>query len=106
MAAPGVTARFIDHAIASRGLVLMLCALLFALGAYSCLARPIEAYPNIAPLNIQIIPQWAGRSTLEIERQLTVPIETAVAGVPDVDSVRSGSLFGLSVVTIKFREGA
>jgi len=106
MTAPRMTSRFIDHAIASRGLVLLLCALLLALGGYSFRALPIEAYPNIAPLNIQIITQWAGRSTLEIERQLTIPIETAVAGVPDVDSVRSVSLFGLSVVTIKFREGA
>jgi cobalt-zinc-cadmium resistance protein CzcA len=104
--APGITARFIDHAIASRGLVLLLCALLLALGAYSFRALPIEAYPNIAPLNIQVITQWAGRSTLEIERQLTIPIETAIAGVPDVESVRSVSLFGLSVVTVKFREGA
>jgi cobalt-zinc-cadmium resistance protein CzcA len=106
MTAPGMTSRFIDHAIASRGLVLLLCVILLALGCYSFRALPIEAYPNIAPLNIQIITQWAGRSTLEIERQLTIPIETAVAGVPDVDSVRSVSLFGLSVVTIKFREGA
>jgi len=106
MTAPGLTSRFIDHAIASRGLVLLLCALLLGLGSYSFRALPIEAYPNIAPLNIQVITQWAGRSTLEIERQLTIPIETAVAGVPDVDSVRSVSLFGLSVVTIKLREGA
>jgi heavy metal efflux system protein len=87
-------------------LVFLLCVLLLAMGAYSFSSLPIEAYPNIAPLNIQIITQWAGRSTLEIERQLTIPIETSVAGVPDVDSVRSVSLFGLSVVTIKFREGA
>src|SRR6202042_2226112 len=106
MTAPGITARFIDHAIASRGLVFLLCALLLSLGIYSFRALPIEAYPNIAPLNIQIITQGAGRSTLEIERQLTIPIETAVAGVPDVGSIRSVSLFGLSVVTINFREGA
>ena len=105
MTAPGITSRFIDHAITSRGLVLFLCALLLALGAYSFQSLPIEAYPNIAPLNIQIITQWAGRSTLEIERQLTIPIETAVAGVPDVDSVRSVSLFGLSVVTDQVPRG-
>ena len=104
--ASGLTSRFIDQAIANRALVMLLCVLLLALGAYSFRTLPIEAYPNIAPLNIQIITQWAGRSTLEIERQLTIPIETSVAGVPDVDSVRSVSLFGLSVVTIKFREGA
>jgi cobalt-zinc-cadmium resistance protein CzcA len=106
MTGSGVTARFIDSAIASRALVLLLCTILLALGIYSFRSLPIEAYPNIAPLNIQVITQWAGRSTLEIERQLTIPIETAVAGVPDVDSIRSVSLFGLSVVTIKFREGA
>jgi len=106
MAGASFTERFVDHAITIRGLVFLVCGLLLALGAYSFRRLPIEAYPNIAPLNIQIITQWAGRSTLEIERQLTVPVETAMAGVPDVDSVRSVSLFGLSVVTVKFREGA
>ena len=106
MAGTSFTQRFVDHAITIRGLVFLLCALLLGLGAYAFRQLPIEAYPNIAPLNIQIITQWAGRSTLEIERQLTVPVETAMAGVPDVDSVRSVSLFGLSVVTVKFREGA
>jgi len=106
VAGTSFTQRFVDHAITIRGLVFLLCALLLGLGAYAFRQLPIEAYPNIAPLNIQIITQWAGRSTLEIERQLTVPVETAMAGVPDVDSVRSVSLFGLSVVTVKFREGA
>ena len=100
------TERFIQTAIGSRGFVFLLCALLTALGAWSFHRLPIEAYPNIAPLNVQVITQWAGRSTLEIERQLTVPIETAVSGMPDVESVRSVSLFGLSVVTIQFRDGA
>src|SRR5580658_3931251 len=100
------TERFIDSSINSRILVFMVCGLLLALGGYSFKQLPIEAYPNIAPLNVQVITQWAGRSTLEVERQLTVPIETAVAGIPDVASVRSVSLFGLSVVTIQFRDGA
>jgi len=52
---------------------------------------------NIAPLNVQVITQWPGRSTLEVERQLTVPVETALSGVPDAASIRSVSLFGLSV---------
>jgi cobalt-zinc-cadmium resistance protein CzcA len=98
--------KFVDGAINGRILVFMVCGLLLALGGYSFKQLPIEAYPNIAPLNVQIITQWAGRSTLEVERQLTVPIETAVAGIPDVASVRSVSLFGLSVVTIQFRDGA
>ncbi len=98
--------KFVDSVINSRALVFLSCALLLALGAWSFRQLPIEAYPNIAPLNVQVITQWSGRSTLEIERQLTIPVETAVAGIPDAQSVRSVSLFGLSVVTIQFREGA
>ncbi len=98
--------QFVESVIASRALVFLSCALLLVLGTYSFRQLPIEAYPNIAPLNVQVITQWSGRSTLEIERQLTVPVETAVSGVPYAQSVRSVSLFGLSVVTIQFREGA
>jgi cobalt-zinc-cadmium resistance protein CzcA len=97
--------RFIDRVIDGRVMVFLCCALLLALGAWSFRQLPIEAYPNIAPLNVQVITQWPGRSTLEIERQLTVPVETALSGVPDAQSVRSVSLFGLSMVTIQFREG-
>jgi cobalt-zinc-cadmium resistance protein CzcA len=106
MAGFSFSEKFIDSAINNRLLVFLMCALLLALGSYSFRQLPIEAYPNIAPLNVQVITQWSGRSTLEVERQLTVPIETAVAGLPDLASVRSVSLFGLSVVTIKFRDGA
>lgn len=97
--------RFVESVLRNRALVFLTCALLLAVGAYSFRQLPIEAYPNIAPLNVQIITQWAGRSTLEVERQLTIPVETGVAGVPDAESIRSVSLFGLSVVTIKFKEG-
>ncbi|MEI7611889.1 MAG: CusA/CzcA family heavy metal efflux RND transporter [Betaproteobacteria bacterium] len=76
------------------------------LGIWSFNQLPIEPYPNISPLNVQVITQWPGRSTLEVERQLTIPIETAMAGVPEIKSFRSVSLFGLSVVTLQFREGA
>lgn len=98
--------RFVDGILRNRAMVFLGCALLLALGAWSFRQLPIEAYPNIAPLNVQVITQWAGRSTLEIERQLTVPVETALSGVPYAQSIRSVSLFGLSVVTIQFRDGA
>lgn len=102
----GTAERFVDHVIRGRALVFLCCGLLLALGAWSFRQLPVEAYPNIAPLNVQVITQWPGRSTLEIERQLTVPVETALSGVPDAASIRSVSLFGLSVVTLQFREGA
>ncbi|MDB5977909.1 MAG: czcA [Nevskia sp.] len=98
--------KFVDGVINNRALVFLACALLLLLGGWSFRQLPIEAYPNIAPLNVQVITQWPGRSTLEVERQLTVPVETALSGVPDAASVRSVSLFGLSVVTLQFRDGS
>jgi cobalt-zinc-cadmium resistance protein CzcA len=106
MSSPASPKSFIDYILTQRGLVFMVSALLIGVGVYSFRQLAIEPYPNIAPLNVQIITQWVGRSTVEIERQLTIPIETAVAGVPGAQRVRSVSLFGLSVVTIQFHEGA
>ena len=96
----------INTVLKGRAVVFLMCVGLFALGIWSFKQLPIEPYPNISPLNIQVITQWPGRSTLEIERQLTIPIETSLAGVPDIRSFRSVSLFGLSVVTLQFREGS
>ncbi|MDE2598036.1 MAG: efflux RND transporter permease subunit [Rhodocyclaceae bacterium] len=99
-------AEFIHGVLHRRAIILALSVGVLILGIWSFKQLPIEPYPNISPLNIQVITQWPGRSTLEIERQLTIPIETAMAGVPEITSFRSVSLFGLSVVTLQFREGA
>ncbi|MFI5303450.1 MAG: efflux RND transporter permease subunit [Nitrospiria bacterium] len=97
--------KLIENVIRKRSVIIILSAFLLGLGIYSFRQLPIEPYPNIAPLNVQVITQWPGRSTLEIERQLTIPIESSLASVPNVQSFRSVSLFGLSVVTIQFKEG-
>ena len=99
-------ADFIHGVLRRRAIILALSLGLLLLGIWSFQQLPIEPYPNISPLNIQVITQWPGRSTLEVERQLTIPTETALAGVPDTKSFRSVSLFGLSVVTLQFKEGA
>ncbi|MHB8481296.1 MAG: efflux RND transporter permease subunit [Nitrospiria bacterium] len=97
--------KLIENVIHKRAVIIILCLFLLGFGIYAFKELPIEPYPNIAPLNVQVITQWIGRSTLEIERQLTIPIESALASVPNVQSFRSVSLFGLSVVTIQFKEG-
>ncbi|HQR02497.1 MAG: efflux RND transporter permease subunit [Proteobacteria bacterium] len=99
------TNELIHQVLRRRAIILMLCIGLAILGTWSFSRLPIEPYPNISPLNVQIITQWPGRSTLEIERNLTIPIEVSLAGVPDIKSLRSVSLFGLSVVTLQFHEG-
>lgn len=97
--------RLARFTIARRWLVIMACLAVLVAGIRSFGHLPIEPYPNVSPLNVQIITQWAGRSTLEVEQQLTIPIETALAGLPDVKAFRSLSLFGLSVVTVQFQDG-
>lgn len=97
--------RLADFMITRRWLVAGVCLGLLLAGVHAFRKLPIEPYPNVSPLNVQVITQWPGRSTLEVEQQLTIPIETALAGLPDVKAFRSISLFGLSVVTLQFNDG-
>ncbi len=63
---------------------------------------PIEAYPDVANNYVNIITQWPGRAAEEVEKQVTIPIEIAMNGVPHMTSLRSISVFGLSSVTMIF----
>ena len=65
---------------------------------------PIEAYPDVADVWVQVITQWPGHAAEEIERQVTVPLEVTLNSVPHHTHLRSVSLFGLSVVTMIFDE--
>ena len=88
--------------IHKRVIVLSACLLLLILGILALRSLPIQPYPGVAPLTIQAISQWPGRGTTEVEQQITIPVENALAGIPGVQTFRSVSLFGLSVVTLKF----
>ena len=83
-----------------------------ALGAGSCglgrLGIPtaaIDAYPDISAQMVQIITVFPGRAPEEVERQVTIPVENAMLGVPRVETVRSRTIFGLSLVQMEFEEG-
>lgn len=92
--------------VLNKRLVIVLLALgLVVGGVFSFLQLPLQAYPGVAPLTVQAISQWPGRSTSEVEQQVTIPVENALAGIPGVQAFRSVSLFGLSVVTVKFKDG-
>lgn len=96
---------FIRNVIHKRLIIVLLAIGLLVAGVASFLKLPLQAYPGVAPLTVQVITQWPGRSTTEIEQQITIPVENALAGVPGVQAFRSVSLFGLSVVTVKFKDG-
>ncbi|SNX29502.1 cobalt-zinc-cadmium resistance protein CzcA [Polynucleobacter meluiroseus] len=95
----------INEVLKRRLLIVFLAVGLLAAGISSFLKLPLQAYPGVAPLTVQAISQWPGASTAQIEQQITIPVENALAGVPGVQVFRSVSLFGLSVVTVKFKEG-
>ena len=95
---------FIRGVLEKRAIIIFAAFVLLFLGAFSLKELPIQPYPGVAPLTIQAISQWPGRSTTEVEQQVTIPVENALAGIPGVKAFRSVSLFGLSVVTLKFND--
>ena len=95
----------IHWAVNSR-LVVLLCAVaLMAFGGYAFVNVNVEAYPDPAPAIVEIISQYPGGSAEEVERQVTIPLEVALAGMPGLDTMRSQSMFQLSDVRCQFEYG-
>ncbi|MGC2153125.1 MAG: efflux RND transporter permease subunit, partial [Terriglobales bacterium] len=94
--------RVVDFALGNRLLVVGIALLLFAWGIISFERLPIEAYPDVADNYVEIITQWPGISAEQIEQQVTIPLETAMNGIPQIVHLRSFSLFGLSDIKLIF----
>ncbi|MDR0701551.1 MAG: CusA/CzcA family heavy metal efflux RND transporter [Azoarcus sp.] len=97
--------RIIRLAIEHRWLVLLAVLGMAALGLHSYQRLPIDAVPDITNVQVQINTAAPGYSPLEIEQRVTYPIETAMAGLPNLEQTRSLSRYGLSQVTVIFRDG-
>src|SRR5208337_3064637 len=96
----------VDFALKNRWLVLGGVVVITAWGILSFRALPIEAYPDVANNYVQIITQWPGRSAEEIERQVTVPVEIQMAGIPHLTHLRSTTLAGLSSLMLIFDDNS
>lgn len=94
----------ISFALRNKIMTLLGTALIIAWGVRSFLETPIEAFPDVINTRVVIITQWPGRSAEELEKFVTIPIETEMNVVPRKTSLRSISLFGLSVVTLFFED--
>lgn len=92
----------IRFSVANRLIVLLLVAIMAAGGAYSLINLPIDAVPDVTNVQVQVLTSAPSLAPLEIERQVTFPVETAMSGLPDIAEIRSVSKFGLSAVTIVF----
>jgi cobalt-zinc-cadmium resistance protein CzcA len=94
--------KVVDFALSNRLLVLAFALILFAGGIVAFRDLPIEAYPDVADNYVEVITQWPGISAEQIEQQVTIPLETAMNGIPHVVHLRSFSLFGLSDLKLIF----
>src|SRR5882724_9591935 len=95
----------IETALRLRWVVLLLTLGIVGLGAWAFQQQPIDAYPDISSQMVQIITVFPGRAPEEVERQVTIPVENAVLGLPRIETVRSRTIFGLSLVQMIFEEG-
>ncbi|MGA7241863.1 MAG: CusA/CzcA family heavy metal efflux RND transporter [Terracidiphilus sp.] len=96
----------VDFALRNRWMVLGGTFVLMIWGVISFRNLPIEAYPDVANNYVQIITQWPGRSAEEIERQVTVPVEIQMAGIPHLTHLRSTTLAGLSSLMLIFDDNS
>ncbi|MDK9699008.1 MAG: CusA/CzcA family heavy metal efflux RND transporter [bacterium] len=98
--------KIVSVTLKHRALVLFIVALLVALGVYSYTTLPIDAFPDVSNVQVEVISTAPSLSALEVERFVTYPIEMAMRGIPKVVQMRSVTKFGLSVVTIVFQDDA
>ena len=92
----------VGFALRQRVLIVVLLVLVLGAGIASFLTLNIEAYPDPVPPLVDIVTQSTGQSAEEIERYITIPLEIQMAGIPNVQAIRTISLFGLSDVKVQF----
>ncbi len=98
-------AKLLEASVRHRVLVVILTLAVGALGVYNFTRLPIDAVPDITNVQVQINTQVKALSPVEVERRVTFPIEWAMGGIPNVEQVRSLSRYGLSQVTVIFKDG-
>ena len=95
----------ISFTLKQRLLIVICVLLLVGLGVYSFLKLPIDAFPDVTNIQVEVLSTAQGLSPLEVEKFVTYPIEMAMRGLPRLNQLRSVSKFGLSVVTVVFEDG-
>ncbi|HEX7318527.1 MAG TPA: CusA/CzcA family heavy metal efflux RND transporter [Pyrinomonadaceae bacterium] len=94
----------IRFAVQQRLLVMLMVAIMIGAGVYSLQNLPIDAVPDVTNVQVQVLTAAPSLAPLEIERQITFPVEVAMSGLPDIEEIRSVSKFGLSAVTVVFHD--
>ncbi|HEV2420393.1 MAG TPA: CusA/CzcA family heavy metal efflux RND transporter [Candidatus Acidoferrales bacterium] len=97
--------RIVEFALRQRFLILLLVVALIIGGSISFQHMPVDAYPDLSPPMVELITQWPGHASEEVERLITIPLEVEMNGVPHMRVMRSISLYDLSDIIMTFDEG-
>src|SRR5579859_6448360 len=97
--------KLIEWGLNNPLIVCLLTVFLIVVGGYSFVHVNVEAYPDPAPAIVEVLAKYPGASAEEVERQVTIPLEVALAGMPGLKYTRSKSLFGLSHLRNQFEYG-
>ncbi len=89
----------------NRVIVLVATLLFVFVGVHSATKLPIDAVPDVTNIQVQVITSAPALSPVEIEQYVSVPVERAMAGIPNTTEIRSMSKYGISVITVVFRDG-
>jgi len=95
----------VTASLRNRATVLVGAALVIALGAFAATRLPIDAFPDVTNVQVQIITPAPALTPLEVEQYVTFAVERGLGGIPRLDELRSVSRYGLSVVTAVFEDG-
>ncbi len=97
--------RIIELSLRYKVLVMVGLAFIVFVGVRAYIQVPVDAFPDVTPNQVNIYTESPGLAAEDVEQLLTFPIESAMAGLPGVEQIRSVSLFGLSYVAVYFEDG-
>src|SRR5437867_2465842 len=97
--------KLVNWALGNPFVVILMAVALAAVGTFAFVNVNVEAYPDPAPPIFEVVAQYPGASAEEVERQITIPLEVALAGMPGLRYTRSKSPFALSYLACQFEYG-
>src|SRR5882757_2262202 len=97
--------QILRFALRQRFITLLLCLVLIGVGLWSFKQLKIEAYPDISDTQVEIITTYPGLASEEMEQQITIPLERALNNAPKLESRRSRTIYGLSIIDLTFAYG-
>lgn len=97
--------RIIDFTLHNRLLMGVVGVIILSAGFFSYRQLPVDAFPDVTPVLVQVFTETEGLAPEEVEKFVTYPVEAAMNGLPELEEIRSVSNFGLSVISIYFKDG-